>query len=592
MMKMMNTSFSLMTVNDLVDEISCGKFLIPEFVDGYSHYLYYCDVKEIEKLFENIFAGQPFGNNTRLNSGETAGNLVLWNLAKPVPNIVFYGFVRHFSEVDIRDPYRKIAPKCFEMGTVPFRAVLGNAVLLESLYLGLRGTITSSSVERKNCYVKKDFPPQTLYLNLYHPDETRHGETVRFRFLTDEECERESQNGSIWVKAGRILDEDIASIIDSVTLPSNALQKAEEILIRLDDRINTQEIIYCCSIDEGSFDDAFEMFFSITPNCVDRKAGTLFYILAAHWKQYDAKDEFERLKKFIGLPDPNFKNVNYILNTCMVLTCDEFDLTVQNLRKHVHEIEDNWIRIERSLSHVYGLFKKIWGKDHPYVESDIENILVYWFFRKGIRYENHHDDLTAVKRWMALWKLHDKNRFFSPNATRMIKAFIDETESDLFPFDAIKHFMIERNIWKPLTDEEIETVISSRADHPQSEYLLPLLCQDEIAEESGITKITHLHPMSFFEDRKALSEVFWGTEDYLVATNWKIWNSVLNLCVVSLEKAYMKERMSLSEWAEKTGTPNSVLCVDDDISLDIKDFRAFIETRKKNIKAVLHGLLN
>ena len=587
-----------MTVKDLVDAISSNKILIPEFVDGHSHnYIYsWLDLKRIEELFENIFTGQPVGNDAGSNFIGPAGSLVLWDIAEPVPNIMFYGFVRHFSEVSIFDPNRKVNPKRFEMGTVPFRAVLDGADLLEYLYLGLRGTIASSSVERKNCYVKKDYPPRTLYLNLYRPDEKKCGEKVLFRFLTDDECERESQNGSTWVKAGRILDEDVKSIIDSVTLPPNALKKAEEILIRLDDRINIQEMIYCCCIDEGSFDDAFEMFFSITPNCMDHKVGTLLYILAVHWKLYDAKDEFKRLEEFIGLPDPHFKNVYYILNTCMVLTCDEFDcgefgLTVQNLRQHVHEIEDDWIRIERSLRYVYGLFKKIWGKDHPCVKSGIENILVYWFFKKGIRYENYHDDLTAVKKWMAMWKLHDEKHFINAEAMRTIKAFIDKTESDLFPFDEIKHFMIKRNIWKPFTDVDIETVISSRADHSRTEYLLPLLCQDEIAEESGMTKIVHLHPMSFFENREAFREVFWGTEDYIVATDWKIWNSVLNLCIVSHEKAYMKERLSLSEWVEKACMANNGLCVDDGVSLDIKDFRAFIENRKKNITAVLRDLL-
>ena len=33
------------------------------------------------------------------------------------------------------------------------------------------------------------------------------------------------------------------------------------------------------------------------------------------------------------------------------------------------------------------------------------------------------------------------------------------------------------------------------------------------------------------------------------------------------------------------------LCVDDDVSLDVKDFRALIENRRKNISAILRDLL-
>ena len=606
-----------MTVKDLVSEIAGNRLLVPEFIDRCSHRTYYKKCR-IEELFEDIFAGQPVGFNMETNHRD--GNLVLWELAEPVPNIIFYGFIRHFSEIDICNPYRTVYTKRFEMGTGPFRAVLGGADLLEFLYLGLRGTIASSSVGSEDSYVKTDLPPQTLYLNLYRPEEAERPEDDLFRFLTDDEYERESQNGYIWVKAGRILDEDVKSIIGSVTLPPDASKKAEEILIRLADRINVRKIISCCTIDNGSFDDALEMYFRITPRAwilplmgygTFMGCESFFYMLAVRWRQYNAEDEFRRLEKFIGFPDsesadtgflkerihyascglsePRYSRVD-ILRTCLILVCDEFDLTVQNLSKHVQEIEDNWFRIERSLRHVYGLFKRIWGKYHPYIELDIENILVYWFFKKEIRSENYRDDLTAVKKWMALWNLNSREKVIEADAIRKIKSFIDETEGDLFPFDAIKNFMTENHIWEPFTDKDIEDIISPLASNPGSGYLLPLLCQDEIVESSGLTTVIRLFPTDILEALNQITSSFGYGPSHLIET--KTWNSdVSNLCLVSHEKGYMKERMSLKEWAEITGMTKKELCVDDDISLDVRDFRALIENRRKNIRAILRDLL-
>ena len=579
-MNMEKTGTSLMSIRDLIGKMSNGNILIPEFA-GEAANLFFT-VREIEVLFERIYAGWP------------VEEIVFWKCTEPVPNVKFYSSVQHLPLSKTEEPYRTGVPGNLENKFAPFRAVLYGAHILNFLYFGLRGIDAFHFGFGENC------PP--LYLNLYWSDNSIHRNRNRFLCLSEDIYKEETQNGSVWVQPGRVLDEAPQSIIDSVPLPPNAVGQAEKILTRLADRINSQRALCCYSVEHAPFDEAFDMFLCFPPPFSEREQfyldDKLVYLLAAKWKQYDAKEEFRLLHEFIEPCNTHsvWELDDGLLRSCMSLFVDcTLVLSVSEVSEHAQKIEENWPRIRQSIKYVYGLLKQIWGEGGWPVNLGFGNILVYWFYQKGVRDENVCDDITAAKKWLALRELFSDFYGFgkSPRSddVRKIKTFIDEIEGSVFPFDAIKQFMIENRIWKPYTDEKIEKLTALRADSYETNYLLPLLWPGTIAGESDKTKAVHLHPRSFFEDREKLKEVFGDNpDDLLFAADPKNWDSVLNLLLIPAEDAGMKEEMTLKEWAEKTGTPNSALCVDDGVSLDIKDFRAFIENRKKNITAVLRDL--
>ena len=84
----------------------------------------------------------------------------------------------------------------------------------------------------------------------------------------------------------------------------------------------------------------------------------------------------------------------------------------------------------------------------------------------------------------------------------------------------------------------------------------------------------------------------WGfrqRKKFFSKTNY---NSVLNLQLLEETINKSKGDNSLLSWATSNRKSKIDLYVDDDISLGIKDFEAFISSRKKNLTAKLKLILN
>jgi hypothetical protein len=67
--------------------------------------------------------------------------------------------------------------------------------------------------------------------------------------------------------------------------------------------------------------------------------------------------------------------------------------------------------------------------------------------------------------------------------------------------------------------------------------------------------------------------------------------SVKNLQLLNGLLNSSKNASDLKTWATTNSVSNSTLLVDSGISLDVKEFKTFIENREKNLKTVLTTIL-
>ena len=580
----MKISHGAMTVKEALSEVAGKRILVPEFVGNVFDWY---DSKKIESIFESILKGYPIGGFT------------FWNLEEPVPNIMFYEMTEHYTDSSSERQKR------FEMGFRPFRAVLDGKNRLNSLYIGLSGTYTGYTEFEDE--VDKENPPQTLYLNLWRPEtsESEPEQCGHFRFLTEEDYEKETQNGAVWVKAGRILDEDVPSIPGSVPIPPEAAKEAEEVLVRLADGICSRKIVSGYSVEDGPLEDVIDLFMQRTSfwepcyPCPDQK---LFYLLAADWDE--ARAEFERLE---DLPknDWHWHDKSDFLNICLALVGDERCPSAGQFTALIPKIKKEWRRIRTCIHRLSSLFRNIYGECSCRLDTDQALVIMYWLYKKGgYGRPKDSEDLnaefeSAVKKWMAFCDYINSNFTWEENWLPVFKKIIDETENKVFPFAALRESIIDDYIRERIDVDDFEKILASSWDGLglsgpiEPKILLPLLSPERATGELKKVKAVHLHPRSFFEDPEKLVEVFKeNPRDLLFAADPKNWNSVLNLCLMPVEKADMKEQMSLKEWVKITGMTKKELCVDDEVSLDIKDFRAFIENRRKRIKAILGDLLS
>ncbi len=99
-----------------------------------------------------------------------------------------------------------------------------------------------------------------------------------------------------------------------------------------------------------------------------------------------------------------------------------------------------------------------------------------------------------------------------------------------------------------------------------------------------------MHPRVVFEDPSRLSALDLTPEQTQFFTDPQNYNSVLNLQLLESVENAAKNDAPLADWAQSRGFKNYELLVEPNMSLDIKDFEAFIESRKRVLKNRLKGL--
>ena len=165
--------------------------------------------------------------------------------------------------------------------------------------------------------------------------------------------------------------------------------------------------------------------------------------------------------------------------------------------------------------------------------------------------------------------------------------------TETFPSEQINEYY--RNIGRShdITDDYIEKLLTSKHGSAQSWYLL-LLLYPEIVAKSRKNEIVqdHIHPAVSFENGNLISIYKYKNHERAAIEDersfaLKYYDTVLNLQLLPAENN--KNDTDLETWHNQN--PEYNLYVDEGISLKLKDFRAFIENRKKNITNKLKAVL-
>ena len=163
---------------------------------------------------------------------------------------------------------------------------------------------------------------------------------------------------------------------------------------------------------------------------------------------------------------------------------------------------------------------------------------------------------------------------------------ISETSTEQFPIEQItKHFRAQ-GINQVITDEYLEKLLASQYGSAQAWHLLLLLYPEIITSSyaSGIDQ-DHMYPTTLFKELNLLKTMSPGDTDFAL----KHYNTVLNLQLLPTSNNKSKSSTDLETWHNQN--PEYYLYVDEGISLKLKDFRAFIENRKQNLKKRLKEIL-
>ena len=141
------------------------------------------------------------------------------------------------------------------------------------------------------------------------------------------------------------------------------------------------------------------------------------------------------------------------------------------------------------------------------------------------------------------------------------------------------------------SEDVIESFLEEEYGSATCSLTLLLLYPDVVLEHGNAIAQDHMHPKTMFEDLEKLHSLGLSADQESFFTNRKNYNSVLNLQLLEEVKNKSKNDDSLANWAKANSKSNADLYLEENTDLDIKQFEAFIEVRKKQLTAKLKSIL-
>jgi len=564
------------TIKNAIDEIVRRSYLLPaiqrKFVWG---------ADKVEVLFDSIMRGYP------INS------FMFWEIKDDhiKNNFKFYQFLTEY-----RSFFKEDNPDIDTKGYNDFVAVIDGQQRLTSIYLGLKGSYAYKMPRKWWVDNEDSLPTRYLYLDINKPlpDENERQMHYDFLFLTDEEIRKDEQDPNRnWFKVNDILKfEDsnkLDDFIDEQTWRNNKFSKETIRKLRkviFDDKLinyyleKTQEIDIVLDIFIRTNSGGEPLNFS----------DLLMSITTANWTLDARKEIPDVVNKVFAIGSPNFLiNKDFVLKTCLVLFSDNIKFQVKNFNQaQVVEFEKNWERVKKSIIESFNLLAS-WGFNNSSVRAKNAVIpIIYYIYHKQIENDinnkaKYQDVKQEMRKWLCLSLL--KGVFGGQSdavLTTIRKVLVANSQLPIFPLKQIKD-EFKTNPSKNLSfdDDFIEGLLTIQKDDANCYPVLSLLYYHLNFEIQSFHK-DHLHPEDYF--RKCKQSDFATDDEYKFYKDTLNWNSIVNLQLLNSSLNLSKLATPLVDWVNDKHIDKDNQLIPNNISLEIRDFKLFIDERRKLLK--------
>ena len=578
--------YQSITIKKALENVGTNKYLLPAIQRKFVW-----SVEQIEMLFDSIMRNYPI--NT----------FMLWEINNDsIKNdYKFYQFIKDFVQ-----KFNEDNPDAPNALLSEFYAVIDGQQRLTSLYIGLDG---SYRVKRPNKRWKNDdksMQTKRLYLELSEPLQTPidNQKYYNFCFLSDDEiaADKAKNPQHAWFKVGDILRfkslKDVNSYIMKQNLSDNdfAIGALSELL----GKINTEELINYCVIDEQDQDKVLEIFLRTNSGGTALTfSDLLMSISSANWKTYDARQEMAETKEAIyRLGNPNFDvSQDFILKSILVLSDSDVKFRIANFgRTNIADFESKWPKIKEALLATFTLLEQLGFNDtllcaknaaipvaYYIYKNDLANSIVKTTYDKG--------DKKNIARWLSMSLLKGLFGGQSDGILKTIRDVVSASTSRKFPiqeiFDAFKgnpnkNYLFDSSV--------IDSFLEEQYGSPTAGLVLALLYPDVVLQYGKAVAEDHMHPRTMFVTKGKLDSLHLAPTQEQFYHDEKNFNSVLNLQLLEENINKSKGDTSLENWvASQLVCPK--LYVGASTSLKLEDFENFIKDRKKKLAAELTAIL-
>ena len=563
------------TIYEAINNIDNNLYLLPaiqrEFV--WSH-------EKIEWLFDSIMRDYPISS------------FLFWRVEGKTKNeYKFYQFLK-----DYKQRYGTHNNEFSVIGQNEFTAVLDGQQRLTSLYIGLRGSYAYRIPRLHEENTERVYPTRHLYLNIEKPlADEEDGRMYEFKFLAKNEFQ---ENQNRWFKVSEILAlrnfSDFKKHLDNPKFKSDY---SGDCLARLHEVIHSKFSINYFLEKEQSIDKALNIFIRINSGGEPLNFSDLIMsIVVSTWDKKDARKVIHTLVD--NVRDKGFLiSKDFVLKVFLYLHSKDIKFKVTNFSKiNAIEFENEWDKIRDTILSVFDLVKSFGFTDSTLTSHNALIPVIYYLYHKEI-YKDFHantaniDDRSIIKKWLHVALI--KQIFGgSDSALRQVRrAFTSDVTTAPIEFDTPK-FPIDRinantNRDMGITDEFIEDKLLTQKDDKYAFSILALLYPNLDYKNNNFHK-DHLHPANKFNLLNDGDKAKFG---------WSTYNSILNLQMLDANENMSKQDLDLQTWIEiQTNSQDKSVFLSNHLipnqSLQMEDFGAFIEARKRILVARLSDILS
>ena len=570
----MSTSVKKMSILEAVQKIVHHKLLLPAIQRDYVW-----KRQAIEMMFDSIMRGYPI--NT----------LMFWRIdnigAQPLD---FYSFLprNYVYGITRNQEFDKTAA-----GQEEKLIVIDGQQRLTSIYIGLYGTYTTGKAKFMSLYLRLDKEASD--------DEKMYD----FRFLTDTQVNRLRSEGGTWFKMYDLTqgDNDLLSALNVLSGNNFAKETVKTLLTLLssDDYLHYYDVFGYKSID-----DVLEIFTRTNNSGTPLSKGDLLLsIMTTRWSTQGNAREY--VKEVID----NVKTIGFVIDRdwvikcCLVLFGSSVKMTVANfsssqddkipITQKIFNEKDNIkeaISATFELISSFGLIEK--GLSTKLAVIPIVQFIYKWKLwntvNKAIKGQSFNTTGTRdyrhdIRKW--LFRAIVSNLFEARTddiLTKVKKIIEDNSSRNYFPYKEIEQQ------FSTLQQLDMDSLLDT-----QKVSAFPIL--NIIFCEKGLKKdkpydMDHTHPAVLFNN---LANIQFSTPaDRDMAADGKTYNSVRNLQLLESGDNKSKNKMTLMKWIDEAGDPQALgnkHCIPLNVSLDIADFKSYIEERSKLLRSQLQKYL-
>lgn len=569
------------TVSEAVENIHKRQYVLPGIQ---RHFTW--DTERIERLFDSIMQDYPI--NT----------LMLWHITDPdiKKNYQFYDFIRNFEESHNGGTRNEIS--C-TLGQDDFDAVIDGQQRLTSLYIGLMGSYTAHK-KNKSWSKNINFTKKKLYLNLMKEADPNEDNLVyEFKFREPSSDDATLKNGSFWFPVGDIMamgvpgdDNDKDDYADEHQLP----KPARKMLSRLYRVIRQEPSIMCYQQNDQEPDKVLDIFTRTNSGGVPlSKSDLIMAIATSNWPEL--REKAESLVQDVSNDTGFAISKDFILKSFLVIhNPTNIRFKLNNFDQHqIRSLQEHWDELAEATINTFTFLKNQNFSNELFRAKNAAIPLMYYFQKTGLYQscakatfsskESTAGITTDIIHWLTISFL--KN-IFSGQTDKLLKDLHDVIQrygtDQHFPFSEIVKEFKTTNKNYTMDDDFLNQILDYRYQKPGAEYVLRLL---QGAVNPGLSyEQDHLHPKSVFEDEKKLKATFINDEDLKFAQDPANWNSIANLQLLEKRSNIDKSNKPLAQWATNPNI-NANFYVPEGTSLELKDFRTFIEARRSAIRKMI-----